>query len=135
MARQRSVDGSSKTTPKKTDLQARAVNDLHVDGELTAAVIEDKDTDAATARLESSRQARPQVGLINDRQVLLDIASLGHGNNVATLHVQDTVLLEDGTEHGLNNDAGSRVGDEGGLLVQLLGEQVDTKVSVLASGI
>uniref|UniRef100_A0A1Y1KVU9 Uncharacterized protein n=1 Tax=Photinus pyralis TaxID=7054 RepID=A0A1Y1KVU9_PHOPY len=135
MARQRSVDGSLKTTPKKTDLQARAVDDLHVDSELTAAVIEDKDTDAATARLESSRQARPQVGLINDGQVLLDIASLSHGNNVATLHVQNTVLLEDGTEHGLNNDAGSGVGDEGGLLVQLLGEQVDTEVSVLASGI
>jgi len=110
------------------------VNDLHVNGELTATVVEDEDTDGATARLESAVEARVEVGLVNDRETLLDVASLGHSNNLTLLHVEDTVLLENRAEHGLNDNAGGRVGDERGLLVKLLGEEVDTKVAVLASG-
>jgi hypothetical protein len=108
------------------------VDDLHVDSHLTTMVADDEDTDAATARLERLLQTGPQVALVNDRQVLLDVTSLGHGDNGAVLHVKDTVLLEDGAEHGLDDDAGCRVGDERRLLVQLLGEEVDTKVAVLA---
>ena len=115
-------------------LQARAVEDLHVDSELTAGVVENKDSDGTTARLEGVVEAGVQVGLVNDSQTLLDIAGLGHGDDVAILHVEDSVLLEDRAEHGLNDNAGGRVGDEGGLLVQLLGEEVDTEVAVLASG-
>jgi hypothetical protein len=110
------------------------VDDLHVDGHLATRVVENQDADAATARLESAGEARPEVGLVNDGQALLDIAGLGHGGDVALGEVEDTVLLEDGAEHGLDDNAGGRVGDEGGLLVQLLGEEVDTKVAVLASG-
>jgi hypothetical protein len=110
------------------------VDDLHVDGELTATIVEDQDADAATARLESLVEASVQVGLVNDRETLLDVASLGHGDNVALLHVKDTVLLEDRAEHGLDDNAGGGVGDERGLLMKLLGEEVDTKVAVLAGG-
>jgi hypothetical protein len=110
------------------------VDDLEVDGELAALVVENQDADAAAARLEGAGQTGPQVGLVNDLQVLLDIAGLSHGDNVAVLEVEDAVLLEDRAEHGLDDDAGGRVGDEGGLLVQLLGEEVDTKVAVLAGG-
>lgn len=110
------------------------MDDLHVNGELTATVVEDEDTDGATARLESVVEARVKVGLVNDRETLLDVASLGHGDDLTLLHVKDTVLLEDRTEHGLNDNAGGRVGDERGLLVKLLGEEVDTKVAVLTSG-
>lgn len=120
---------------RETCLQARAVDNLHVNGELAALVVQDEDADAAAAGLESIGQTRPQVGLVNDRQALLNITGLGHGNNVATLHVQDTVLLEDRAEHGLDNNAGGRVGDKGRLLMQLLGEQVNTEVAVLAGGI
>jgi hypothetical protein len=105
------------------------VDDLEVDGELAALVVENQDADAAAARLEGAGQTGPQVGLVNDLQVLLDIAGLSHGDNVAVLEVEDAVLLEDRAEHGLDDDAGGRVGDEGGLLVQLLGEEVDTKVA------
>lgn len=115
-------------------LQARAVDDLHLNSELTAAIVEDEDTDAAAARLESLLETRPKVGLVNDRQTLLDIAGLGHGSDEAVSHVEDAVLLEDRAEHGLDNDAGSGVGNERGLLVQLLGEEVNTEVAVLASG-
>lgn len=110
------------------------MDNLHVDGELTAAVIEDEDTDAATAALEGGAEALPQVGLLNDGQALLDVTALGHGDDAAVGHVEDAVLLEDGAEHGLDDDGGLRVGDERRLLVQLLGEQVDAQVAVLAGG-
>jgi hypothetical protein len=110
------------------------VHHLHVDGHLAAVVADDQDADAAAARLESLLETRPQAALVNDGEVLLDIASLSHGDDGALLHVEDAVLLEDGAEHGLDNDAGSGVGDERRLLVELLGEEVDTEVAVLAGG-
>ncbi len=110
------------------------MDDLHVNSELLTTVVEDQNTDAATARVEGTGETALKVGLVNDGQTLLDITGLGHGNNVAILEVQNAVLLEDRAKHGLDDDAGSRVGHEGGLLVKLLGEEIDTKVAVLASG-
>ena len=110
------------------------MDDLHVDSELLAVVVEDEDAEAATARLEGTRKAAMEVGLVNDLETLLDVASLGHGNDVAVLEVKDAVLLEDRAEHGLDDNTGGRVGDERGLLMQLLGEEVNTEVAVLASG-
>lgn len=48
------------------------------------------------------------------------------------LQVKNTVLLHDGTAHGLHDDAGGGIVDLARLLVQLLGEQVDAQVAVLA---
>lgn len=115
-------------------LQGRAVDDLDVDGELAALVGEDQDADAAAAGVEGPGDLLPQVGLVEDGEALLDLARLGHAGEGAVVHVEDAVLLEDGAEHGLDDHAGGGVGDEGGLLVQLLGEQVDTEVAVLAGG-
>lgn len=109
------------------------MDDLHVDSELTAVVIDDEDADGATAALEGLGEAGPEVGLVDDWEGLLDIASLGHGNDSAVVQVKDSVLLEDRAEQGLDNDGWGWVGDEGGLLVQLLGEQINTKEAVLAS--
>lgn len=53
---------------------------------------------------------------------------------MASGHVKDTVLLEHGAAHGLDDHAGRRVRDGGRLLSELLGEEVDTKVAVLAGG-
>jgi hypothetical protein len=50
------------------------------------------------------------------------------------MEIEDTVLLEDWTKHGLNDDAWAWVGDEGRLFVQLTSEEVDTQVAVLAGG-
>jgi hypothetical protein len=61
------------------------MDDLHVDDELVAMVVDDQGADAATTRLEGLGQSRPKVGLINDTKGLLDIASLSHGNNYNTL--------------------------------------------------
>lgn len=108
------------------------MDDLDVDGELAAVVGKDKDTDAATACVESPGNLLPKVALVEDRQALLDLTRLSHAGKVAVSHVKDTVLLEDGAEHGLDDNAGRGVGDERGLLVQLLGEEVNTEVTVLA---
>lgn len=102
------------------------MNDLHVDSQLAAVVVNNQDADGATARLEGALQTSPEVGLVNDREALLDVASLGHGDDVALLQVKHAVLLEDGAQHGLDNDARRGARDERRLLVQLLGEEVDT---------
>ena len=110
------------------------MDDLVVDGQLTALVVDDKDTDAATAVVKALGEASKEAGLVKDRKTLLDITSLGHGNDVAVItDVKDTVLLEDRAEHVLDDDGRAGVADEGRLLVQLLGEEVNTKVAVLAS--
>jgi hypothetical protein len=110
------------------------MDDLVVDSHLEALVVDDKDADAATAIVKGLRQALEEVALVEDREALLDIAGLGHGNNTAILaDVENTVLLEDRTKHVLDDHGRRRVGDEARLLMKLLGEQVNTKVAVLAS--
>jgi hypothetical protein len=110
------------------------VDDLVVDGQLTALVVDDKDADAATAVVEALGKASEEAGLVKDREALLDVTSLGHGNDVTVItDIKDTVLLEDRAEHVLDDDRRAGVADEGRLLVQLLGEEVNTEVAVLAS--
>lgn len=115
------------------NLQTRAVDDLEVDDELTATVVDDKGADGATAVGKGITDALEQVALGDDGQTLLDIAGLGHGDELAVVtEVEDAVGLVDGAQHGLDNDGGRGVGDEAGLLLQLAGEQVHTEVAVLA---
>jgi len=115
-------------------LQPGAVDDLVVDSHLHTVVVDDEDTNRAATVVEGLGQTGDKTALVKDGKALLDITRLGHGDNTAVLtDVENTVLLEDRTEHVLDNDGGSRVGDEGRLLMELLGEQVNTEVTVLAS--
>jgi hypothetical protein len=115
-------------------LQPGSVNDLVVNSHLHTIIVDDEDADAASAIVERLCQAGEESALIEDRKTLLDIAGLGHSNNATVLtDVENTVLLEDRTQHVLDNDRGGRVGDEAGLLMKLLGEEVDTEVTVLTS--
>ena len=110
------------------------MDDLVVNSHLSAIVVDDEDADAATAVVEGLGETLEKVALVNDGQTLLDITSLGHGDNATVLaDVKNTVLLEDRTKHVLDNDGRGRVGDEAGLLMELLGEEVNTEVAVLAS--
>lgn len=110
------------------------MDDLVVDGELTALIADDKHADTATAVVERVLKAVEQVALVKDRKALLDITSLGHGDNAAVItDVENAVLLEDRTDHVLDNHGWAWVADERALLVQLLGEQVNTEIAVLAS--
>jgi hypothetical protein len=109
------------------------VDDLVVNSHLFAIVVDDEDTDAATAVVEAVGETAEQAALVKDREALLDVTGLGHGDDVAVItDVEDAVLLEDRAEHVLDNDRRAGVADEGRLLVELLGEEVDTEVAVLA---
>jgi len=115
------------------NLQTRAVDDLVVDGELATLVVDDEDADAATTVVEGLGETGEEVALVEDGQALLDVTRLGHGDDAAVIaDVEDAVLLEDGTDHVLDDDGWAGVADEGRLLVQLLGEEVDAEVAVLA---
>ncbi len=64
-------------------LQAGAVDDTHVDGELATVVVENDDADGATARLKGLGETGPEVGLVDDWEGLLDVTlvcvSIVHG--------------------------------------------------------
>jgi len=110
------------------------MNDFVVYNKLTASIIDDQDTDTATAVGKRVVQSRPQSTLINDWKTLLDIASLSHGNNTAIIaHIKDTVLLEDGAEHVLDDDRWRRIGNKAGFFMELLSEEVHSEIAVLAS--
>ena len=110
------------------------MDDLVVDSHLHTIILDDEDADTASAVVEGLAEAGVETALVKDGKTLLDIARLGHGDNATVLtDVENTVLLEDRTEHVLDNDGRGRVGDEAGLLMELLGEQVNTEVTVLAS--
>lgn len=116
-----------------TFLQSAAVDDLVVDSKLTAVIVNDEHADAATAVVERLLKALEQVALVQDGQTLLDITSLGHGNDGTVItDVEDAVLLEDRTDHVLDNHRWAGVADERALLMELLGEEVDTEIAVLA---
>jgi hypothetical protein len=128
------IKASLQVEGRRRHLQAAAVDDLVVNSHLTAIVVDDKDTNAATAVVEAIGEAAKEAGLVKDRKTLFNITSLGHGDDVAIItDVEDTVLLEDRAKHVLDNDRRAGVADEGRLLVQLLGEEVNTEVAVLAS--
>ena len=109
------------------------MDDLVVNNQLAATVVDDEGTDGATAVGEGLADALEETTLGDDGQSLLDVTGLGHGSQGAVgVDVQDAVGLEDGAEHGLDNNGGRGVGDEAGLLLELAGEQVNTEVTVLA---
>jgi hypothetical protein len=110
------------------------VDNLVVDSHLETIVVDDEDADTASAVVERLCETVEESRLVKDGKALLDITRLGHGNNATILtDVKNAVLLEDRAEHVLDNDGRSRVGDEGRLLMELLGEQVNTEVTVLSS--
>jgi hypothetical protein len=115
-----------------SSLQTGSVDDLVVNNELAATIIDHEGADTALALSKGVADAGEQVTLVNDTEALLDVAGLGHGGDPAILtEIKDTIGLVDGTEHALDHDRGRRVRHETGLLVELAGEDIDTKVAVL----
>jgi hypothetical protein len=110
------------------------VDDLVVNSHLQTIVSNDEDADAATTVVERLGEAGEEAALVKDGKALLDITGLSHGDNTTVLtDVKNAVLFEDRAEHVLDNNGRGRVGDERGLLMKLLGEEVNTKVTVLTS--
>lgn len=127
---------------------------LGVDDHLATLVVDDQHPDGSPAGIEGLLEAVVEVGLVKHWQGLLDITGLGHGNNfrysqppdqtntnwglgeltTSVLEVKDAVLLQDRSAHGLDNNAWGGVVNGRGLLMELLGEEVDSEVAVLAGG-
>lgn len=117
-----------------TGLQTGSVDDLVVNDELTASVVDDNSADGATALTVGLADTVEEVTLGNDLETLADVTGLGHGDDgLVLVDVQDAVGLVDRAEHGLDNDGGRGVVDEARLLLELAGEEVNTQVAVLAS--
>ena len=113
--------------------QSAAVDDLVVNDKLPSTIIDDLCPDASPTISERPLNLAVQVSLVDNRESLLDVASLGHANEAAVFaHVEDAVLLKDGAEHALHDDRRLRVADEARLLLKLAREEVDAEVSVLA---
>jgi len=94
------------------------MHNLVVNAEFAASVIDHEDANAAAAVVEGMGKAVDEAALVDDRKTLLDVTSLGHGNNFAVVtDVKNTVLLEDRTQHVLDNDRWRWVRDEARLLV------------------
>lgn len=119
-------------TPPSLTSKPGAVNDLVVDGELASAIVDDHDPDASPAVGKGIAELAPEGALVDHGQGLDDVAGLGHCDDATLVDVEHAVLLEHGAEHGLDVDRRRRVAHEAGLLVELLGEEVDAQVAVLA---
>jgi len=110
------------------------MGNLVVDGELLAVVGNDEDADGSGSTAESLLELGEELTLVNDLEALLDLTRLGHGDKLAIVaDVDEAVLLEDWAEEGVEDDGWRWVRDNARLLMKLLGEEVDTEVSVLAS--
>jgi hypothetical protein len=122
------------------------VNDLHVNCELAALITDDHDTNRASTTLKSLAEAGPEVGLVNHRKGLLDVAlekvsksrseskradlsityRLSHSDNGSICHIQNSVLFEHGSKHGLYYNAWARITNEAAFLMQLLRKEVNS---------
>jgi hypothetical protein len=72
------------------------------------------------------------MALVDNLETLLDLAGLGHGDELAIVaNVDEAILLKDRAEQGVENHWGRGMRDNARFLVKLLGEKVNTKVSVL----
>ncbi len=110
------------------------MDDLIINCQFTASIVDYQDTNTTSTVGEGVVKPGPQTTLVNDWKTLLDIAGLGHCNNATVVtNVEDTILLENRTEHALDDDRRRRVRHEARLLMELLGEEIDSKVAMLTS--
>jgi len=110
------------------------VDDLVVNSQLLSVVSKDQNPDGTRALAERLPKLVEEVALVNDLQSLLDLTRLGHGDELAVVtDVDEPVLLEDRSQKGVEDNGWGWVGDNTWLLVELLGEEVNTEVPVLTS--
>lgn len=90
------------------------MDDLQVDNQLPATVVDDEHSDATSAIVKGSLNLSQQPSLVHDPNALLDVTSLGHGNDLAIVtDVQHAILFEDGAQHSLDHHRGLGVADKG----------------------
>jgi len=110
------------------------VDDLVVNSQLLSVVSKDQNPDGTRALAERLPKLVEKVALVNDLQSLLDLTRLGHGDELAVVtDVDEPVLLEDRSQKGVEDNGWRWVGHNTWLLMELLGEEVNTEVPVLTS--
>jgi len=108
------------------------VDDLVVNSQLLSLVVKDQNPDGTRALAERLPDLVVEVALVNDLQSLFDLTILGHGDELAVVtDVDEPVLLEDRSQKGVEDNGWRWVGDNTWLLMELLGEEVNTEVPVL----
>lgn len=108
------------------------VHDLVVNSHLLSVVANNQDLEGTGTLSIRLLDLVDQVALVNTLQSLLNLAILGHGNeSVVITDINKPVLLEDRTQEGMEDNGWRWVRDNTWLLVELLGEEVNTEVSVL----
>jgi hypothetical protein len=109
------------------------MGNLVVDGELLSVVGDDEDTDRSGSTTESLLELGEELALVDDLEALLDLSRLGHGDESTVIaDVDETVLLEDWAEEGVEDNGWRWVRDNAWLFVQLLGEEINTEVTMLS---
>jgi len=89
------------------------MDDLVVDDELPATIIDDESSNTATTIVEGTADLAVETTLVDNWKTLLDITGLSHADNsTALLYIEDSVLLEDRSEHALDDDRWLWVADE-----------------------
>jgi hypothetical protein len=89
------------------------MDDLVVNDELTTTIVDDESSNATPTVIEGTSDLDVEIILVNNWETLLDIACLSHADERTTLlHIDDSVLLEDRSEHALDNDRWLRVANE-----------------------
>jgi len=110
------------------------MHELVIDGQFLSMIRDDQNTDRSASLAKGFPELIVEVALINNFETLLDLTRLGHGNELAIItDVNEAVLLEDGSEERVENNGWRWMRDNTRLLMELFGEEVDTKVSVLTS--
>jgi hypothetical protein len=109
------------------------MGNLVVDGELLSVVGDDKDTDGSGSTAESLLELGEELALVNDLEALLDLSGLSHSDeSTVVADVDETVLLEDRAEEGVKDNGWRWVRDNAWLFMQLLGEEINTEVTMLS---
>lgn len=89
------------------------MDDFVVNDELPTTVVNDESSNAAPTISEGTGDLGIETTLINNWKTLLDVARLCHADNSTTiLHVENSVLFEDRSEHTLDDHRWLRVADE-----------------------
>ncbi|KAF3161273.1 hypothetical protein TWF225_009511 [Orbilia oligospora] len=108
---------------------------LEVNNELLVAIADDKDTDGTWGSDVGLVDLLGETTLGNNGDSRLDLTAVGDSDQGAVLtSVDDLVLLEGWGHHVVEDNGWGWVSDNAVLLNQLVGEKVNTEVSVLASG-
>ena len=80
------------------------VNNLVVNSQFLSVIRDDQDANGSRTMTESLLQLAPEMALVNNLETLLDLTSLGHGNELAIVtNVDKTILLKDRAEQGVEN--------------------------------